>query len=288
MVKSLNYFHSVFLFFLIGLFASCQETKPLYKKEIPPAEHKKLSENLVKGIFNYYQGTPAQQFLLEEAKIYDPDFSDIYREIGVPYLKRGFAHEYFNLYDKAVKLNPLDWQAWRGYLYLFFYRDYENALKDLIAGDELTPGVVDYPQSLNIDYLKAICYLKMDDQKKAIEFFDKQIKYETETTGKEYMEPISFLYRGIAYYELQDFEKARSSFEIGKEIDPNGSDIYYWLAKYWYQKGNKINAKKYAQKAHTQFLAGYDIDRPYVEAFYQTYLADIEELQNIIEPTLAN
>ena len=279
MVRSLNSFLNHLIAIFVLMFFSCQTKAPLYKKEFTDTEKKQLVENLINGRGYYYQGTSAEQFLLFEAMSYDSSHADIYRELGVPYLKRGIASAFPHYYGKAADLNPLDWLAWRGYLYLYFYRDYENAIKDFLEADELTPGVVDYPQSLNIDFLKGICYLKMGNHQNAINFFDKQINYESEEVGLEYMESIAFLYKGIAHWEMGKKETAKDIFEIGQKVDNKNADLLFWLAKYWAEKGNNKKARELIAKAKQQFLNGYFNKRNYTEIFYQTYLADIEELE---------
>lgn len=270
------------------LFYNCTDQYSYYKKGFTEAEKKALPKKLVNGIFLYYQGTPEQQFLLQEAMSYDDTYADIYRELGVPYLKRGIAEKFPHYYGKAADLNPLDWLGWRGYLYLFFYRDYERALADFIEADQLTPDVVDYPQSMNIDFMKGICHLKMGEQKEAIEYFNKQIAYETKTVGLEYIESITFLYKGIAYWEMNQLNEAKEAFETGATIDSNNADLPYWLAKLALKEGQADKASKHLSKAKTQFLNGYFNRRNYVESFYQTYLTDITDLEDSIEPTLLN
>lgn len=249
-------------------------------------EKQDMAKNLVYGGFNYHQGTPSHKFLLFEAAKYDSTFPEIHRELGIPYLKRGIGHTFYPHFKKLIELDALNWQGWRGYNYLFFYRDYERALHDFIEMDKLTPDVVDHPQALNIDYLKAVCYLKMGQHENAIKFFNKQINYEIETVGIEYMEPVSFLYRGIAYWETNQIEKAKESFEMALGNDRKNADAAYWLAKYWYKKRNKNQSVKYSDLAKTHLQEGYHIGRPYVEAFYETYMADIEELELKIQPTI--
>src|SRR6188768_2890865 len=92
------------------------------------AERKKMSlEYLENGEKNYNQGSPENMELIEIAIKLDPENSSAWRELSVPYLKRGLPHEWKPLFDKAVEVDPKMWQGWRGYLKLFFYRDYESA-----------------------------------------------------------------------------------------------------------------------------------------------------------------
>ncbi|MEL7220836.1 MAG: hypothetical protein AAGJ93_05920, partial [Bacteroidota bacterium] len=181
MAKSLKYFLKPYCLagIMCTFYSSCQRQEAVwYEKEFTSEEHKALSLNLLEGIGYYYQGSPASQMLLEEALAYDPNSAKIHREIGVPYLKRGIASAFPDYYGKAADLDPLGWTGWRGYLYLYFYRDYERAIADFNLTDTLTPNQVDYPQSISVDYMRGICYLMIDDYPSAIDYFDRHIAYE--------------------------------------------------------------------------------------------------------------
>src|SRR5688500_7323755 len=124
---------------------------------------------------HFNQGSPENMELIETAIELDPNNSAAWRELSVPYLKRGLGHEWKPLFDKAVEIDPISWQGWRGYLKLFFYRDYEGAIQDFNATDTLTPNFTDYPQSLSVDYLRALAYLQLKDFDASIKFITKYI-----------------------------------------------------------------------------------------------------------------
>lgn len=279
-----NYYRSVLLLFGLIVVFSCQKHPALYKKDFTAEEKKKLAISLVDGLGNYYQGTPAQQFLLREALRHDSTNAQVWRELGVPYLKRGLAHEAMSkYYARAVELDPVGWQGWRGYLYLYFYRDYEHALADFNATDTLTPDFVDYPQSLSVDYMRGICYLQMEEFEQAVDFFDQHIAYETETTGFDYIDSKTFLYKGIAQLKMEQPEPAKSTFEQGLLIDPTNADLLFWLGKTLYQLEEADEARVKLEEARAQFLKGNHNQRPYVEEFYQTYLKEIDAQLNITQ-----
>ena len=282
MEKSLNCFLKwTLLIAIIGL-ASCEEEGAIYQRNFSKAEKKELAKRLKDGIEHYYQGTAAQQLLLEEARSFDPTNANIYREIGVPYLKRGIASEFNNYYGKSAEMDPLNWQGWRGYLYLFFYRDYERALADFDATDILTPNMVDYPQSLSVNYLRGICYLQLQQFDNALQYFDQHIKHEGETSGLDYVSPQSFLYKGIAHFNKKEAAAAEAAFQQGLANDGENADLLYWLAKLKLEEGNKKAAFELVGQAKTQFAKGNYNSRPYVEEFYQIYLSDLTELEKDI------
>jgi tetratricopeptide (TPR) repeat protein len=259
--------------------SSCQRQEAVwYEKEFTTEERKALSLSLLDGIRYHYQGSPASQMILQEALSYDPQNAKVHREIGVPYLKRGIAAAFPHYYGKAAELDPLGWTGWRGYLYLYFYRDYERALADFNLTDTLTPNQVDYPQSISVDYMRGICYLKLHDYQNAIDYFDRHIEYETSITGFDYIDPKTLLYRGIAYLGQNKADLAIASFRSGLTIEDENADLYYWLAKVQAQQGHLAEAQQNLERARKEFARENYNRRYYVEAFFQTYEADLDVL----------
>jgi tetratricopeptide (TPR) repeat protein len=269
-----------FIVLLVLLVASCgQQRHDWYRKSFTQEEQITLAKSLTESIGSYYQGSPGCQLLLEEAKGFDPNNATVYREIGVPYLKRGIASAFPHYYGKAADLDPLGWVGWRGYLYLYFYRDYERALADFNRLDTITPGVVDYPQSVSVDFMRGICYLQLEQYKEAIDYFDQHIEYETSVTGFKYIAPETFLFRGIAYLGLKQPDEAIQSFETGLSLEDYNADLMYWLAKTHAQEGRKAQARSYLDQAKLAFAERDYNRRPYVEEFYQLYEVDLIALE---------
>lgn len=286
-VNSLKFSPRYTLLFLVAgilAFSSCRRQRThWYQKDFSPEERLALAKSLTEGIGNYYQGSPGYQLLLEEAKSYDPNSALVHREIGVPYLKRGIASAFPHYYGKAADLDPLGWTGWRGYLYLYFYRDYERALADFNRLDTITPDVVDYPQSVSVDFMRGICYLQLGDYERSLEYFDLHIEHETKVTGFKYISPITFLYRGINFLELRDTTAAITAFETGLELQDYNADLMYWLAKTHLQAGSTARARDYLKRAQAAFAAGDYNRRPYVEEFYQLYEVDLAKLAKEVE-----
>ncbi|MEQ9263399.1 MAG: tetratricopeptide repeat protein [Owenweeksia sp.] len=271
-MRLLSYCLSVF--FLLG----CSQTHPeLYSKTFSQEEKKELAKSLMDAIHRYYQGSPPQRFILQEAVQYDSANGDVWREAGVPYLKRGLAAGFHKHYQKAVAHNPVVWTGWRGYIYLFFYRDYDRAIADFDAQDSLTPDLVDYPQSLSVDYLRGICYLQKQELDTALYYFDKHIRYEKEISGPEYVMPQAYLYEGIAFYKRGDFKAARACYDEGLKLLPDNADLLLWKGKALWAQQKKKEAETILNRALESVRSGQKNTRPYVEEFYETYASTIEE-----------
>ncbi|WP_271785328.1 tetratricopeptide repeat protein [Aquimarina algiphila] len=261
--------------------SSCNQSSSLYKKEFTESEAKVYSRQLFQGIGYYYQGTPEEHFLLHEAKLLDSTFSDVYREMGVPRVKRGINTEAMKQYAKAVEYDAESWQGYRGYLYLYFYRDYDNAIKDFDELDALTPNFVDYPQSENIDFMRGIAYLMKNEYSKSQEYFKKFFAHELKSGDLNYIESRAFMYYGITYFEIGDFEKALEKFNLGIKHNKN-ADLLYWKAKTLIKlKTNSSLAITLLEESEKLLAQGYNSRRPYVEEFYQTYIEDIEALKSL-------
>lgn len=262
------------------LLSACQSPDEAgYRKSYTAEERRELARRLVAGVGTRNQGTPAEQMLLREARRLDPHHAAVYQQLGDPYLYRGLVTAFPIYYGKAVQLDPLAWTGWRGYLYLYLYRDYGRALADFDATDIITPDVVDYPQSTSVDYMRGVCYLQLGRYYQAIEYFDRHIEREVEVVGPRYIAPETFLYRGIAYLGLADTVAALDSFAEGRALNPDNADLHYWLAKVHYERGDLALAQRYLSSAEAEFAARNFNRRFYGEAFYPLYEEDLVGLR---------
>lgn len=283
-MKKINPFSLVIPFFgLSWLFCtlfSCQSEPVLFKRIFSEEEKFKLTDQMTTNLIRKYgQGSVAEVMVLEEAIRLYPQRADLYREIGIPYGKRGMAVEFHPPYSKAVELDPETWQGYRGYMYLYFYRDYERAIADFDALDALTPNFVDYPQATSIYFMKAVAFLMLEDYDQALSLLDQHITEELRTTTEDFIDLKTFVFQGIAHYKKGDLDLAKKSFDRGTKNTPYSADLWYWTAKLAAETGDKATAQNAIEKAKTQFDKEYFNNRPYVEEFFQIYELDIKDLE---------
>ncbi|CAG2531652.1 Tetratricopeptide repeat-containing protein [Maribacter dokdonensis] len=240
-----------------------------------------LAEERFKDATFYMQGSVAFQNGIAEAVSIDPTFEPGVYELSVADLKRGLPNEWLPQYNKAVVLNPEQRIPWRGYLYLWFYRDYEKAIADFNASDTITP-YLDYPQGHSVDFWRGIAYLGAKDFDNSIAYWDKHITRETEDSGEDWVELEAFLYRGIAYYESDNKEKANENFDKVIQYFTNSADAKYYKAKLLLNEGHKKAALNMINDAIVDFNNGYFYSHNYVEVLKQIYLLDLEELKSKI------
>ncbi|HKK78843.1 MAG TPA: tetratricopeptide repeat protein [Phaeodactylibacter sp.] len=276
MVNWWSYYLSYGVVLLVSLTA-CQPQPHLYQKEISDSEKGILAEQLLNGLRFFYQGEVGEQLLMEEAISHQPQNATLYRELGAPAVKRGMAKDFYRYYEDAVRYDAVNWQGWRGYLYLYFYRDYERALADFQALDTLTPDFVDYPQATSVLFMSAICYLQLGQYDTAVAYFDRHIQEELRTVEEEYIDTETFLFKGIAYAKQGRWSEAAATFERGlRNADSKSADLWYWKAKAAAAQGNENTARLCIDAAKKWYDKGYFHDRPYVEEFYQLYRPQLD------------
>lgn len=273
MEKSLKYYLSIIC--LVSFFSCKNEVSNLYT-----TQNIELAEKTYQDAIQFRQGSTAFQNGIADAIKINPKYDEAVNELSVAYLKRGLPHKWKPQFDKAVKLNPKEWIPWRGYLYLWFYRDYKKAIADFDTSDTLTPNFIDAPQGHSVDYWRGIAYLGLKDHTESIRYFDKYIAKEIEESGEDWVEVTAFLYKGVAYYEIGKYDKALVAFNKQLQYSRNlSADAKYYKALIFKDQKKNEAAKTTLDSAIEDFNSGYFNSRAYVETLRQIYRQDLENLK---------
>lgn len=269
------------ILFILLLF-SCNKIEDT--SSLSPIEKRTVAIKTYKDAIFFPQGSARSVSGIYHATQIDSTYEQAVYELSVAYLKRGMPHKWKHQYDKAVVLDSANRIPWRGYLYLWFYRDYKKAIADFDASDILTPNFIDNPQGHSVDYWRGIAYLGLKDYKNSLYYFDKYINYETAEVGEEWVELTGFLYRGIAYYESGNYEKALKDFDLLLSYSENlYADGKYYKALIFKEQGKVSEAIALIESAINDFKNGYYNNRPYVETLREIYLEDLEFFQKELE-----
>lgn len=263
---------------------SCEEQAILYKKSYTDEEKMALSESLLNaaGTDLYYQGTVGERMIIHEGNSYNTNNAWGQRELGVPYLKRGFASEANKYYQLASEYDAEEWLGYKAYCWLYFYRDYETALEEIDRFDAMTPDLVDYPQSTSVNYMRGICYLQLGRYQEAIAALTLHLEKEIEDVGHQYIESLPYLSLAMSYHKLGQLAKADSLYSMGIEHNNTTSDLYYYKAKNLLDMKKVAAAKSALELAQSWYNNGAKNTRPYVEEFFAIYQEDLDELSALI------
>lgn len=265
--------------FVLYISVCCSEKRDWYLKEIPDDMKADYAERLFRGGYSFsYQGSVAEQFQVQEALMLDSVSGDAWREKAIPYLKRGIADSFYINYEQAVKYRAEKWSGFRGYIYLYFYRDYQRAIADFDYNDELM-GEVAHSQGQNHDYMRGICYYGLKNYEESLNQLTRYIEKVTSEEGAEWVDVYALLYQGLAYAKLHRYDEASIAFDKAEKLYPNLSDLFYHRARIACMRKDYESALKLLEIAKTHYNSGYYHQRPYVEVLEQVYLQSIEQLE---------
>ena len=217
----------------------------------------------------------------------DSTDADLWREFGTARVKRGIADEMYYYYGGAVKRKPAKWAGFRGYLYLYFYRDYQRAIEDFNLGDEAN-GQVDYSQGQNHDYMRGICYYGLKDYEEALNFLNRYITQITTDEGAEWVDVYAILYKGLSLAKLNRLEEALQAFDAAEKLYPNLSDLFFHRARISCMQKDHQKALEYLAKARKFHEQGYYHQRPYVEVLEQVHVQDIDKLEKELKKRMVS
>lgn len=222
------------------------------------------------------QGSHRSQVYLDSAIRLCPDFAKAWREISVPYLKRGDYVTWLHYMDRAVELEPAYYLNIRGWCKIKFLHDYRGGLEDLLRYDQLVEGKLKMVGDYNIYAWIAIAKLGLKDSTSALEYLDKTIEEALEQ-GEDWLGLYDYLYRGILKLALKDHHGAMEDFDEQIRLYDKLADAHYYKGLALKQMGQGAKARTSLEKARQLFVGeGYHITDPYVEMPWQVYLEDID------------
>ncbi len=265
MEKSLKFFLSLSLFW-----GACSNHTPPQDDE--------LSMVYLDSAQHNYQGSVKNMTYLMKSVAHDSTNAEAYRELSIPYLKRGYPHLWFPLIAKTIREDP-SWCGYRGCNYLFFYRDYERALADFRATDTLTPGFTDFPQAMSVKYLKGLCFLGLEQYDSALFHFQSYIDEDSLKYGLEWVDQRVFLYRAVVQNRLKNYTTALRETRKGLSIFNQSADLNYHKAIAHMHLNQIDSARLCTDLAMKYFDMGYFHSQAYTEVQEQIYRSDIEELR---------
>lgn len=122
-----------------------------------------LTLRLIMGVGSmdiYYGNNERGNEIIKYAMTKADSLSDgDYHAISVQNTKNGNYDIAINALEKGMDINPRELGGYYGWILLYYYRDYERALKVLNEYDAFTPNFSDAPSGEDIHYLKGLAYM---------------------------------------------------------------------------------------------------------------------------------
>lgn len=229
----------------------------------------------------FIQGSVQEQTYLDKVLELDSLHVEALVEKSVAFNKRGQYAIGMHYLNKGVELDPKEHLGYRGFVKLYMFRDYKGALQDFLRLDSLTPQFRDAPWGEDIYKVIGLSYMGMNMYDPALENLNRSVKEIAIDEGEDWIEPRTFMYRGICFMKRGEVDLAILSFN--KQIQycnecPSG---YYYKAKTLIDaKSDKVEEIENLLD-RTSILVKENLieSSPYFELPYQIYPSDIEELK---------
>jgi tetratricopeptide (TPR) repeat protein len=229
---------------------------------------------------SFPQGTRQSQQYFDSAIRVCPDYAEAWREISVPYLKRGDFLTWRKYLDKAVALKPQSFLGIRGWCLFKFLRDYEGALMDLKKFDTLTNFNPSYSGDGNyhLYIVMALCERELGNYQTALNYFSLGIDSMLTQKGEAWIGLSDLLHRAVTKMRMKDYAGALSDLDRQMKKYDNYAEIYYYQGLIYNATGRKQEAAASLEKAKTLMSSGtHHLADIYCEMPDEVFMEDIEE-----------
>ena len=204
--------------------------------------------------FNYNFQMQEWQNCLDEGIKVDSTVAYFWQQKAMPYFKARKYEVGMAYLDKAVFYKPERWLSYRAFIKCIFSKQYKEALKDFELCVQMDG--YSYVQDHTYQFHIALCYLQLNEYKKAEAIFKTDIITQEKQWGEAHF--LDIFYYGISLYEQGMWEEAILQFDKSLEQYPNFSDVKYYkaiclmrLEKYKESKTTMEAAKRDAQLGNT-------------------------------------
>lgn len=188
-----------------------------------------------------------------------PNIAEAYQEKGIRQMFLGNFGKVIAYNDTAVALDPKRWLAYRGYLHCMLTRDYQKAITDLTAAEQLTPNA--FTMDHTFSFFIALSHMESGNYPEAEKYFLKDIAQQKRGEGRNDIHFNTLLYVGILYYLMNEFDQAELRLNECLQLYEMHPMANYYMAMTMKITGNQ-RQNVYFDKARQAVQDGYSLNEP--------------------------
>lgn len=204
-----------------------------------------------------------------------PAIAEAYQQKAVPLIKDGKYAEAFALENQAVERDPMRWTAYRGFLKCIFTKDYEGAISDFHQAAQLKPDGREMDHTYA--FYEGLCNLELGKYKRAAANFEQDMNLQRGKDGKGDIHFNTLFYMGTVYFEMKNYEQAKSYLEQCLQAYSQHPEANYYAALTHQALGNNTLFNKHLLAAQRALIAGYRLNEDNI--FYANYPRQITEFE---------
>ncbi len=262
--------NKIYMIFALLIFLQCRGQASIEKES---SESKKnMQDSIIKvhvtncaEKFNYRLQMREWQNCLDKGLKKDSTIAYLWQQKAMPYFKARKYEVGMEYLDKAVLYDERSWLSYRAFIKCIFAKTYKEAIIDFerCIKTEGNTYVMDHTYQFHI----ALCYLQLNEFKKAEVIFKKDIEEQEQEWGEAHY--LDLFYYGISKYEQSKWEEAIIAFDKSLKQYNQFSDVKYYKALCMGHLSKIQEFKSLMQESKADRGMGYTINED--NSVYETY-----------------
>jgi len=181
--------------------------------------------------------------------------------------------------ERDIEQNNTIALQYRAWSLLYFYRDYENTIRDVDLIIKMEPKN-NYPTCHGepCEGLKGQALYKIDRYRDAIKVFENLLKVEQELGWDPVDNFQANFYMARCYTGLGEYEKAKDIYKEQVTANARFTEAYFQLGKIYFLQEEKEKALQNLKTASNLLAEGNKMGEPYYEAFDEVFPYQIMEM----------
>lgn len=268
--------------FTVGCFA---QNNPF--EHLSLEERNQLAEKYHKLSMEKYQTSEMHRIYKDSALMANPNHIEYTERYSYSYKKAGEHIKAMKLLNKAVEMDlaknrttALEYKAWS---MLYFYRDYEAAIKDVDLIEKMNTHLPYSPcHGEPCLLIKGQALFQLKRYNEAIETLEKLLELDKKRGFDPLDNFLVYFYIARSYTEINNIDKAIEYYETQLAVYDNFTEMHYQLGKIYLNLNNLNKANLHLNKAKELIGKGTKMYEPYIERFDEVFVEEIDlELERL-------